>query len=125
MSTINPADHRLDETLSSLELFEEAELLLSVRRESGQSILGLYGELDPASVPLFRREVNRAIDEGSEIVLDLSALHFIDSTGIQGLIAAVRRAGARSVVLSVLRPPPDVDRILAITCVAELLPYLD
>ena len=103
-------------------LVEAGELSIRVERHDGESFLALYGELDVASAPLLDRELNRAIASTPTIVVDLSALEFIDSNGIRSLLSASRIKG-RDVCY--LRPPPDVARILQMVGADECLRYLD
>jgi len=48
--------------------------------------------LDAASAPALRRELGRAIFEGSRrLVLDLSEVNFIDSNGLSALVWALKK----------------------------------
>ena len=126
MSLTNPIARLLDSPKApSFEVFELGELTVRTDRGAGEWVIAAYGELDLASAGLFDREVNRAIDEAQNVVLDLSALQFIDSTGLNSLIRAARRAAARSRSLDVLRPPPDVERVFGIAGVDQVIAFLD
>lgn len=57
------------------------------------------------------------------IVIDLSGLTFMDSTGIRLLIAADARSRTDSGRLSLTRPPAQVLRVLCIAGIDELLPF--
>jgi anti-sigma B factor antagonist len=90
--------------------------------------LTLNGELDLASAPALRETVARLCAEGTqEIVLDISGLQFIDSTGLRCILAAraaCERGGSRMVV----EPEPDriapqVRRLLQVTGLLERLPF--
>jgi anti-anti-sigma factor len=59
------------------------------------------------------------------ILLDLSELQFMDSTGIRLLIAADARSRADSDRLRLTRPPAKVFRVLCIAGVDEILPFAD
>jgi anti-sigma B factor antagonist len=52
--------------------------------------------LDAARAPALREELLRLIDAGhSQIVLDLSATDFLDSSGLGALVSAVKRMGSK------------------------------
>ena len=79
-------------------------------------VLSLFGELDLQSAPALAgvlREPRNAA--AARIVLDLSGLEFIDSTGISVLVQARLQAdeGGREFVLTKL--PSSVDRVFSIT----------
>jgi anti-sigma B factor antagonist/stage II sporulation protein AA (anti-sigma F factor antagonist) len=51
--------------------------------------LAVDGELDMATVPLLQSAVDQSL-AGSEIVVDLSGMTFVDSVGLVGLLSIVR-----------------------------------
>ncbi|MFD7441764.1 STAS domain-containing protein [Streptomyces sp. NPDC059909] len=62
------------------------------RAEQGAwTVLHIRGELDLVSSPLVRRRIHDAVALGRrDLVLDLSGVHFCDSSGVGVLIAARR-----------------------------------
>jgi len=82
--------------------------------------LALAGELDLAGVDAARERLGEAIEiEPERVVIDLSELTFIDSTGISFLLSAVKQddGGRLSFVAC---KASAVRRVFAITGVAEL-----
>ena len=80
------------------------------------------GELDIASVEELSRPLRELCEAGfSTLLLDLSELRFIDSTGIRALLEARATAERHEVALRILPGPPAVQRAMEITGVAELL----
>jgi len=78
--------------------------------------VALRGEVDLASAPQFRRELHDLIDKGNmRVVLDLSRLEFMDSTGLGVLIGCLKRLkeGDGQLVLEHVRPA--VSRVFEVT----------
>ena len=75
-------------------------------QDRGRAVhLTLRGELDLATAPELEQLVNERIDAGDEVVVDLRALEFMDSSGIRVLVASHARAGRVGTELIVVRPP--------------------
>ena len=96
--------------------------------EAGDShLISLAGELDLASCPALETELRSVETNGAaRIVLDLSGLEFIDSTGIALLVAALRRSENDSGRLRFVRSrSEEVCRLLEICGLEGSLPYVD
>ena len=99
---------------------------LAVRSaRAGQShVIELIGELDLAGAPRLEEELRRVEASDAEaIVVDLSGLEFIDSTGIRLLVMASERAPTGR--FSLVRGPQQVHRVFEITDLAHRLPFVD
>ncbi|TXS55648.1 STAS domain-containing protein [Streptomyces sp. t39] len=60
-------------------------------REGSWTVLHVSGELDLVSSPVVRQRVHDAVAAGHrDVVLDLSGVHFCDSSGVGVLVAARR-----------------------------------
>ncbi|MET9065550.1 STAS domain-containing protein [Streptosporangium sandarakinum] len=101
-------------------------LLVSSDSYGAVIVIRVAGELDYDCVPVFQRELSRALDRdtGSPelLVLDLAGLTFCDSSGLSGLLWGMRRsreAGARMVLAGV---SSALHHMLRIT---GLLPYFE
>jgi anti-anti-sigma factor len=78
------------------------------------------GDIDMAGGPILERamaerEVRLATEEGGDLVVDLAAAHFIDSSGLRSLLAAARRAAARKAHVELRSVGPEVIRLFEIT----------
>jgi anti-sigma B factor antagonist len=62
-------------------------------------VLRLSGELDLATDEDLLSAFRSASDDASEVILDLSELEFIDSTGIRAFVTIAREVSPRGVVL--------------------------
>jgi anti-anti-sigma factor len=72
--------------------------------------LRLSGEFDMSSVDTFRLAVETLGDPDREVVLDMTELTFIDSSGIRAILTMAQEIGANGVVLR--NPQPNVRRVL-------------
>jgi anti-anti-sigma factor len=75
----------------------------------------LAGELDVDTTPELEQTLRGPDSQAQLIVLDMRDLAFMDSSGVHAIVnagARVRRLGRRLVIL---RGPPDVDRVFALT----------
>lgn len=102
--------------------FRSGPLSLQVESGAGPKTLRLRGELDLATADIVRDALHDALAGGGEIVVDLSQLAFIDSTGIAILIAAM--AEGDGLVRFVPSQAPAVTRVLRLTGVEERMQLL-
>ncbi len=94
------------------------------REQAPWTVLRVGGDLDVVGAPEVRQAVVTAVSDGSRlVVLDLSALDFVDSFGIGAVVGALKRLRQRGGDLAVVCPVPrirrvfeicDLDRILAL-----------
>lgn len=102
------------------------QLTVVSRREDDVHTIALAGEVDLANAADVERELIRAeATNAAQIVIDLSELTFMDSTGIRLLITAHARSQVDGDRLVLIRPPARVFRVLTIAGVDALLPFAD
>ena len=102
---------------------ELGALTMCSTREGDVHTIALAGELDLNNAGTVQDELDRVETEDAlTIVVDLSQLTFIDSSGVQLVLAAHARA-AEGGRLALLRGPASVQRVFEICGVAELLPF--
>lgn len=77
------------------------------------------GELDIATTPQLERTLRESQCRTRLVVLDLRGLAFIDSSGVRAIVNASIRARDVGHQLVVLRAPPNVDRLFALTGCAD------
>jgi anti-sigma B factor antagonist len=82
---------------------------------SGAPVLSLSGELDMATSTVLSERLTELVRGGTDVVVDLSNLRFIDSSGLSALLAALRQSQAGRTTLWLRRPTTTVARVLAIT----------
>ncbi len=87
-------------------------------------VLALRGELDLASAPLLEQELRDAeAGDRRHVVIDLSALEFMDSTGIELLVRAQRSADRNGHHVSLRRGPAQVQRLFELTGLVGLFAF--
>ena len=99
-------------------LLESATLLsIDSRRDDSTHTISLCGELDLATVDDVQRELLRVeSSDARHIVLDLSGLSFMDSSGVHLVVDARARSRAGSHRrLRIVRGPDNVQRVFVLT----------
>ena len=88
--------------------------------------ISLRGELDLSTTFKVERELQRV--EGATpdlLVLDLSGLTFLDSTGLRLIVGADQRARRADRRLAIVKGPAAVHRVFSITKLDERLEMVD
>ncbi len=99
---------------------------LTVEHRAQDVVMTLRGELDLAAKEHYEQGLEKIEDDGLErLIVDLRALTFIDSTGINLLLRTLRDSEERGFALAFVKGNGRVPELLAITGVAEQLPYVD
>ena len=94
------------------------ELTIDLRTVDGSDILlfKLRGSLDLATAPTVRAALTDAAEEeGHDVIVDLTSLEFLDSTGLGVLIGAHRRAAERGGSFRLVVSDGPIARLLNIT----------
>ena len=102
--------------------------ILEVESEDRNGLvhIALKGELDLSTVERVQEELRRAEAGGPPLlVLDLSRLTFLDSTGLRAVVTADERAREAGRRLVVVRGPEAVHRVFTITRLEERLEMVD
>lgn len=99
--------------------------MLNIRQaagDGGQLVVAAEGQVDLATAPELATALARArLNHPREVVVDLTAVDFLDSVGVRVLVEATRRAAELDVQLSVRGASGWVARVLEITGVDEFL----
>ncbi len=76
---------------------------INVHERGGTVVVAVMGDLDWLSVPSLDSELARAWRLGGEVViLDLSGVEFVDSSGVNSLVTAHRRAESEGRQLGII-----------------------
>ncbi len=95
-------------------------------RDNGEVILTPDGELDLATAPVLEARLAEAESTNPElIVIQMTAVGFIDSTGLRVLLSAAARARAGGWRFQISAPAEQVSKLLELTrsdTVLEIVP---
>jgi anti-anti-sigma factor len=88
----------------------------------GLYVLSLTGEMDIASAPeLAVRLETLNSAESQHVIVDLSRLTFIDSSGINALVVAAKAIKAEGGEMTLVAPTPHTQRIFEIVHLSDVL----
>lgn len=106
--------------------FVRARSRIEVGPEGETCLLRVGGELDLDAVAMLERELHRLLSADIQsVILDLSELQFIDSTGLHCLLRAAERSRRDGDRLRIITPEsPDVDRLLRLIGIRDVLPII-
>lgn len=94
---------------------------ISSRRLEKGILVAPSGEIDLAAAPWFEKEMHRAEDSESLIVLDLGDVSFMDSTGLRAVILADQRMRERGGSLRITHVSPAVRRLFDLVGISSHL----
>jgi anti-anti-sigma factor len=84
------------------------------RHEGGGVVVALSGELDLAAERELEAAIEAATASGGPLTIDLSALDFIDSSGLRVLVRLHNRATTGGFPYTLIPGPPQVHRTFAL-----------
>lgn len=100
-------------------------LRIETRRDGDTFVIQLAGELDLTSRAQFDEALAGAETSDADwILIDLDQLQFIDSTGLQGILAAKRRSAMRTDRLRITRGTGFVADMFRLTALDKTLPFV-
>jgi anti-sigma B factor antagonist len=85
-------------------------------RDSGVDVVAVRGEIHVSTAPELSTRLAASLDRGvTSLVIDLSEVEFIDSTGLSVLLNVLRRVTQRGGSLVIVCTNPTVLRLFEIT----------
>lgn len=99
-------------------------LSIQTRRQGARkSVITLYGEVDYATALEFRAAMSATLSTGNVdmIIVDLSGVTFLDSTGLGTLVAAARICAELRVQFEISDANPFIAKLFTVVGVAEML----
>ena len=101
----------------------DPQLTLTVHPNGQGTILNVGGEVDLATAPQLHAKLIDLLEvgEASSILVDLTPLTFMDSTGLTVLLAAHKRAQADRRSIRLICPAGPVLRVFQLTGAEQIL----
>jgi anti-anti-sigma factor len=102
----------------------QRSLTMHAYEEPDRYVLTLDGELDLGSVPAFEAAAARLSSMGrGELLVDISDVAFIDSTGIRAILTVKADCEQRSCGFTMTHGSEQTERVLELTRLLERLPF--
>ncbi len=103
------------------------ELKVSSQSQGDQAIVTVSGEIDLYTAPRLQGELTAVLAGGRpvRVVVDMSGVEFCDSTGMNVLLAAMKRAREHGGGLDLASPRPAVRKILQVTGLDSVFTIVD
>ncbi|MDQ2651376.1 MAG: STAS domain-containing protein [Actinomycetota bacterium] len=90
-----------------------------------ETVISLAGELDVSTASELRDTLDRIDVTTGSLILDMSGLRFVDSTGIGCLFKLERRAADAGCIVVARCPQPQIHRVMEMTQLNRLIAILD
>ena len=92
------------------------EFGIAKQRCGGVSVITPQGEIDVATAPGLRHHLDKGIDQDSgPVVVDLTSVTFIDSTGLGVLVGAQKHCDEAGREMRIVVTDPRIHKVFAIT----------
>jgi anti-sigma B factor antagonist len=102
------------------------ELALTARSIADRTVLEVGGEIDVYTAPSLREKVISLVDTGTTmLIVDLSHVEFLDSTGLGVLVGALRRMRGIHGSFSIVCDQERLLKIFRITALDSVLTIHD
>jgi anti-sigma B factor antagonist len=99
------------------------ELDVSTTDQDGRSVVAAIGEVDLFTAPALDAELTRVVSSGaSAVIVDLTGVDFLDSTGLSVIVKALKRVRESGGSLSVVVASERVGKVFRITGLDQILP---
>ncbi|GAB4467221.1 MAG: anti-sigma factor antagonist BldG [Armatimonadaceae bacterium] len=93
-----------------------AELQIQTRTQYRVPILDLSGEIDSYNATRLRDTMVELVERGNpDLILNLTSVDYIDSTGLGAMVAGLKRARESDGMVHVICPNPSIYKIFQIT----------
>jgi anti-anti-sigma factor len=111
-----PKDCRLDTSPRG-----EGALSVTVHGSETELVLVVAGDIDAGAHRRFRDALSTGINQSSKLTVDLGAVDFLDSTGLNGIVWAGHQATQLDRQLAIRGAPPQVRRLFQLTGLEQLI----
>ena len=92
------------------------------KTENDELKIIVSGEIDLENSGNLRQQVHGALDDNKAVLVDMSAVNYIDSSGIAVLIESKQKAGEASKVFKIVKPS---EAVLSVLKLAKLISFFE
>jgi anti-sigma B factor antagonist len=100
-------------------------LTIDVSHPGTSTVITLAGDVDMHTAPHLRAALEERAGEQGIVVVDLTAVKFLDSSGVGAFVGAAALIVAAGGSLRLACPPPRVQKVFRISRLAEVIPIYD
>jgi anti-sigma B factor antagonist len=102
------------------------ELSLDHRTEGDHTVLNVGGEVDVYTAPKLRERLVELVGEGHyKLIVDMTKVEFLDSTGLGVLVGGLKRVRAHEGTLALVCNQERILKIFRITGLTKVFPIYD
>ena len=97
---------------------------IKYKKQSNDLIVYLYGEIDEYSAKTMRSRLDELIKDNCEVnkfIFDLSAVSFMDSTGIGMFLGRYKLLNSYNIEVYITGITPNIDKILELSGIYRLM----
>jgi anti-sigma B factor antagonist len=99
---------------------------IETSQRDGATVVTVTGEVDLMTAPKLAAALEDARAAGARlVVVDLSGVDFLDSSGLGVLVTAHRDLTDGQGTLHLVRPRPSIDKVLTLTRLTEVIDTFD
>jgi anti-sigma B factor antagonist len=97
------------------------DLTITTREAEGRTVVSVAGEIDVYTAPRLREEITELVAAGTyDLVIDMSAVEFLDSTGLGVLVGGLKKVRAHDGSLQLVCNQDRLLKIFRITGLAKV-----
>ena len=97
----------------------------NIRTELGYRVLELSGEVDLHFSPQARKQILKLLNEGYDLLVDLSAVEYIDSSGVASLVEGYQVARDENLRFGLIGVSDAAMQVLQLARLDKVFPIYD
>lgn len=102
------------------------EVSVTSRPSGERTVVHVTGEIDVYTAPTLREELAKLVDGGhNDLVVDLTGVPFMDSTGLGVLVGALKKVKTHGGDLALVIDQEKVLKVFRITALTQVFPIFE
>jgi anti-sigma B factor antagonist len=87
---------------------------ISIQGQNGVTVVSLTGDVDLQTSPSVRQKLLECLEKHKKLVIDMSAVAYIDSSGVASLVEAFQVSRKKSAKFALAAVSPSAMRVLSL-----------